>query len=189
MPHNPGGGPAHHALMLSDPADTDDVVWSFVVAELDSPRWRARLEAGPPRNRSVDYALPHEERFLARTWREPGVPSSPTVAASWDSFSRVQRSGVSEDFAPRGSSSSESSLRKTLSSGLRRGFSLNSHSRPTRGTRPIPDFDAAYAFLRSRFDMNRSRGLPVLVAESEHGPYTIAEDSHVSPVWLLFSSG
>ncbi|HXW66578.1 MAG TPA: hypothetical protein VEL82_01660 [Thermoplasmata archaeon] len=44
-----------------------------------------------------------------------------------------------------------------------------------RGTRPIPDFDAGYAALRSHFRVTRSRGLPILVAESNRGPYIIAE--------------
>jgi hypothetical protein len=161
--------------MLSDPADTDDVVWSFVVAELDSPRWRARLEAVLPsesvsRLRSSSRGtLPSEDLERARSallaHRGRFVGFLLTGSTEWR-FGRLRTTGLEQlrvitekDFVERAPTR------------LLAEFALKTDE----GTRPIPDFDTAYAFLRSRFDMNRSRGLPVLVAESEHGPYTIAE--------------
>jgi hypothetical protein len=190
MPHNPGESLANFALELSDPADTDDVVWSFVVAELESPRWQSRLEAVLPpylvgRFRSSSRrTLSNEDMgrarsaLLAHRGRFVGYLLSESL--KWY-FGRIRATGLDrlrviaeKDFVERAPTRL-----------------LGEFARETdEGTRPIPDFDAGYASLRSRFDASRSRGFPIIVAESESGPYTIAEGlTRLTCLVLLFREG
>lgn len=175
MPRDTGGGPASSELTLSDPADSDDVVWNFLAAELDSPRWRARLEAVLPpvvverlRTSSRDH-LPSEELASARrallahrgrfveflldastNWRYGRLPTARLETL------RVIAEG---DFLERAPT-------RLLGEFARR---------TDEGVPPIPDFDPGYRTLRSGFDRNAMRGIPILLGASERGPFTIAE--------------
>jgi len=151
------------------------VVWNFVVAELESARWgprlRPRLEPSLlDRVRSGDFGtlsseelrslktalLGHRGRFAELLLRPR---TTWTVGRlRFDCLPKLRVIGE-PDFVDRAPSRLLGEFAEATA----------------RGEPPIRDFDEGFARLRSVFRIDRIRGLPIMVAEKEVGPYTIAE--------------
>ena len=153
----------------------DQVIWIFVQSELDSPRWSRRLlpnlsHALTTKVRSDDYAAVtgYERTELRRAivaHRGRFVESLLQPATKWTSvildvtILAELRVVAEKDFVERAPSR------------LLGEFAAAADA----GASTIPDFDIPYSKIRASFDPGRSRGVPILVATDENGPYTIAE--------------
>ena len=159
----------------ASPRGRSDVVWNFMIAELDSDRWGPRLrphigpeltiklESGKPATLSDEDAtqlerllLAHRSGFVRPLLVDSAVWFEATLEA--DRFPNLRIAGE-QDFIRRAPS------RKLIE------FARRTDLREPE----IADFDLAYAQLRANFMPAKMHGLPILVSPALSDPLTIAE--------------
>ncbi len=153
----------------------DQVIWTFLQSELESPRWNRRLvphlsPALATKVQSDDYAAVSgyertELRHAIVAHRGRFVESLLQPATKWTSVI------LDIKILPELRVVAEKDFVERAPSRLLGEFAAAADARAST----IPDFDLPYSRIRASFDPRRLRGVPILVATDENGPYTIAE--------------
>lgn len=177
MPDEPLHGAENFGECLSetDPCSEEMAVWSFVVAELDSPRWTQRLEPRLSRGlveklRLNDFSALNRDDlpFLrAALLAHRGSYVEPLLQAT-TRWARGELRAECLEFL-RVIAEPDFVIRST-------NRQLGQFAEGTeRGVPSIPDFDEPYHVMKARFRRERMKGTPILVSPARSGPYTIAE--------------